>query len=199
MQERGVEVDHSTINRWVLKYAPELDKCIRPHLKPTNDSWRVDETYIKIKGLWKYLYRAVDSAGNTLDFMLSATRDGKAAARFFRKVLKAQHSGTPRVINVDKNAAYPVAMETLKNDETIAQKTKLRQVKYLNNIVEQDHRNIKRITRPMMGFKSFNSARRTLRGIEAMNMIRKGQVKGVEQGSSVSQAKFIESIFGIAA
>jgi transposase, IS6 family len=198
MQERGVEVDHSTINRWVLKYAPELDKRIRPHLKLTNDSWRVDETYIKIKGVWKYLYRAVDSAGNTLDFMLSATRDGNAAARFFRKVLNAQHTQVPRVINVDKNAAYPVAMDVLKEEETIAQETELRQNKYLNNIVEQDHRNIKRIVKPMMGFKTFNSARITLRGIEAMNMIRKGQVNGVEQGDSVSQARFIESIFEIA-
>jgi transposase-like protein len=199
MQERGVEVDHSTINRWVLKYTPELDKRIRPHLKPTNDSWRTDETYIKIKGEWKYLYRAVDSEGNTLDFMLSAKRDGKAAARFFRKVLKAQHTRTPRVITVDKNAAYPVAIEALKEDETLAETTELRQVKYLNNVVEQDHRNIKRITRPMIGFKSFNSARRTLRGIEAMSMIRKGQVKGVNQGDSVSEVKFIEAIFGIAA
>ena len=92
MQERGVEVDHSTINRWVLKYAPELDKRIRPYLKPTSDSWRVDETYIKVRGVWKYLYRAVDSEGNTLDFMLSAKRDSKAATRFFRKVLKGQHT-----------------------------------------------------------------------------------------------------------
>jgi transposase-like protein len=143
-------------------------------LKATNDSWRVDETYIKIKAVWKYLYRAVDSQGNTLDFMLSAKRDGKAAARFFRKVLKGQHTQTPRVISVDKNAAYPVAMETLKGDETLGETTELRQVKYLNNVVEQDYRNIKRITKPMMGFKLFNSARRTLRGIEAMNMIRKG-------------------------
>jgi transposase-like protein len=133
MQERGMEVDHSTINRWVLKVAPELDKQIRPHLKPTNDSWRVDETYIKIKGMWKYLYRAVDSAGHTLDFMLSAKRDGKAAARFFRKVLKGQHTQPPRVMTVDKNAAYPVAIETLKQEETIEKETELRQSKYLNN------------------------------------------------------------------
>lgn len=199
MVERGVEVDHSTINRWVLKYAPELDKRIRPHLNRTNDSWRVDETYIKIKGVWKYLYRAVDSDGNTLDFMLSAKRDGKAAIRFFRKVLKGQHTQTPRVINVDKNAAYPIAMATLKGDETLAETSELRQVKYLNNVVEQDHRNIKRMTRPRMGFKSFNSTRRTLSGIEAMNMIRKGQVKGINQGDSVSQVRFLEAIFGIAA
>ena len=167
MAERGVEVDHSTINRWVLSYAPELDKRVRPHLSRTNDSWRVDETYIEVKGEWKYLYRAVDSTGKTLDFMLSVKRDGKAVARFFRKVLKAEHTQTPRVITVDKNAAYPVAVEALKADETLAAETELRQSKYLNNIVEQDHRNIKRLTKPMMGFGSFNTARRTLRGIEA--------------------------------
>ena len=155
MAERGVEVDHSTINRWVLKFAPELDKRIRPFLNPTNDSWRVDETYIEVKGAWKYLYRAVDSAGNTLDFMLSAKRDGKAAARFFRKVLGAKHTQAPRVITVDKNAAYPVAIEALKADEMIAAETEYRQSKYLNNIIEQDHRNIKRLTKPMMGFGSF--------------------------------------------
>jgi IS6 family transposase len=131
--------------------------------------------------------------------MLSAKRDSKAAARFFRKVLKGQHTGVPRVITVDKNAAYPVAIETLKEEKTIGKETELRQSKYLNNIVEQDHWNIKRIVKPMMGFKTFNSARRTLNGIEAMNMMRKGQVKGIEQGNSVSQAKFIEAIFGIAA
>ncbi|MBD1996230.1 IS6 family transposase [Leptolyngbya sp. FACHB-541] len=199
MQERGVEVDHSTINRWVLQYAPKLDKRIRPHLKPTNDSWRVDETYIKVRGAWKYLYRAVDSEGSTLDFMLSAKRDAKAAARFFRKVLKGQHTQAPRVITVDKNAAYPGAMDALKADEVIDPETKLRQSKYLNNIVEQDHRNIKCIVKPMMGFKSFNSARKTLSGIEAMNMIRKGQVNGIDQGDSVSQVKFIDALFGIAA
>jgi transposase-like protein len=179
MAERGVVVDHSTLNRWVLKYAPELDKRIRRFLNPTTDSWRVDETYIEIKGEWKYLYRAVDSAGNTLDFMLSAKRDGKAAARFFRKVLKAKHTQTPRVITVDQNAAYPVAIRELKKDKTLKAETELRQRKYLNNIIEQDHRNIKRIVKPMMGFQSFNTARRTLRGIEAMAMLRKGQVKGV--------------------
>jgi transposase-like protein len=199
MSERGVEVDHSTMNRWVLKYAPELDRRIRPYLNLTNDSWRGDETYIEVKGAWKYLYRAVDSEGNTLDFRLSAKRDGKAAERFFRKVLQAQHTQTPRVVNVDQNAAYPVAAEGLNEDETVDTKIELRQVKYLNNVIEQDHRNVKRIVKPMMGFKSFNSARRTLRGIESMNMIRKGQVSGINQGDSVSQAKFIEEIFGVIA
>lgn len=199
MAERGVEVDHSTINRWVLKYAPELDKRIRPYLNPTNYSWRVDETYIEVKGEWKYLYRAVDSEGNTLDFMLSAKRDGKAAARFFRKVLGAKHTQAPRVITVDKNAAYPVAMDELKQDKTLKAEIELRQSKYLNNVIEQDHRNVKRIVKPMMGFQSFNTARRTLRGIEAMNMIRKGQVKGISRGDSVSPAEFINEIFGVMA
>jgi IS6 family transposase len=199
MAQRGVEVDHSTIHRWVLKLAPELDKRVRPHLGLTNDSWRVDETYIKVKREWKYLYRAVDSMGNTLDFMLSAKRDGKAAARFFRKVLKAEHTQAPRVITVDKNAAYPVAMDELKQDKTLQAETELRQSKYLNNRIEQDHRNVKRIVKPMMGFQSFNTARRTLSAIEAMNMIRKGQVKGISRGDSVSQAEFINEIFGVSA
>jgi len=199
MAERGVNVDHSTINRWVLKYASELNKRIRPHLKPTNDSWKVDETYIQIKGEWKYLYRAVDSEGNTLDFMLSAKRDGKAAARFFRKVLQANHVSQPRVINVDENAAYPVAIERLKSEQTLASQTELRQVKYLNNLIEQDHRNIKRITKPMLGFKSFHSARRTLNGIEAMNMIHKGQVQGVESGDVRSQVELVSRVLGLVA
>ncbi|MBD1823010.1 IS6 family transposase [Cyanobacteria bacterium FACHB-DQ100] len=199
MQERGVEVDHSTLNRWVLKFAPEIDKRIRPFLNPTNDSWRVDETYIKVRGEWKYLYRAVDSEGNTLDFMLSAKRNGKAAARFFRKVLGAKHTQTPRVISVDKNAAYPVAMNELKQDKTLKTETELRQSKYLNNVIEQDHRNIKRVVIPMLGFQSFNTARRTLRGIEAMAMMRKGQVKGISRGNSVSQAEFINKLFGVSA
>ena len=131
--------------------------------------------------------------------MLSAKRDGKAAARFFRKVLKAEHTKTPRVLTVDKNAAYPVTIEALKADETLAAETELWQSKYLNNMIEQDHRNIKRLTKPMIGFGSFNSARRTLSGIEAMSMIRRGQVKEISKGDSLSQAKSIEEIFGVSA
>ena len=199
MTERGVEVDHSTINRWVLKFAPELDKRIRSFLNPTNDSWRVDETYVEVKEEWKYLYRAVDSAGNTLDFVLNAKRDGKAAAHFFRRVLGAKHTQTPRVITVDKDAAHPVAIDELKEEQTLKAETELRQSKYLNNIIEQDHRNVKRIAKPMMRFQSFNTARRTLRGIKAMNMIHKRQVKGISQGDSVSQVEFINEIFGVVA
>ena len=198
MAERGIEVDHSTINRWVLKYAPELDKRIRPHLKQTNDSWRVDETYIKVKGRWKYLYRAVDSLGNTLDFLLCAKRDASAAERFLRKTLNASHTQSPRVINVDKNAAYPAAVDDLKAEEQLFETTELRQVKYLNNRVEQDHRFIKRLTKPGMGFGSFHTARRTIKGFEAMNMIRKGQVQGVDKGDARASIELVSQLFGIA-
>jgi transposase-like protein len=199
MLERGLMVDHTTVYRWVQAYAPELDKRCRSHLRPTNDSWRVDETYIKVKGEWKYLYRAVDSEGNTLDFMLSAKRDARAAERFFRKAMNAAHNQKPRVINVDKNAAYPPAVDELKADQTLEETTELRPVKYLNNIVEQDHRAIKRLVNPGMGFSSFNTARRTIRGYEAMNMIRKGQVQGVEKGDVRAQVEFLSQIFGVAA
>ena len=199
MLERGVQVDHTMIYRWVQAYSPELDKRCRRYLKPTNDSWRVDETYIKIKGVWKYLYRAVDSAGNTLDFMLSARRDAKAAKRFLRKVLNASHTIDPRVITVDKNAAYPPAIEALKADEALPETTETRQSKYLNNTVEQDHRFIKRRVKPGLGFGSFNTDRRTLKGYEAMNMIRKGQIKDADRGDVMGQISFINEIFGVAA
>ena len=199
MAERGLSVDHSTINRWVLQYGPELDKRCRRHLRSTNDSWRVDETYIKVRGTWKYLYRAVDSHGQTLDFMLSAKRDANAAKRFFKKVLKACHTQAPRVITVDKHAAYPAAVNELKGEATLSVDTKLRPVKYLNNIVEQDHRRIKRLVKPGLGFGSFNSARRTLQGYEAMAMIRKGQIQGIDQDNVTGQISFIHTLFGIAA
>ena len=199
MAERGLSVDHSTINRWVLQYGPELDKRCRRHLRSTNDSWKMDETYIKVRGKWKYLYRAVDSSGQTLDFMLSAKRDANAAKRFLKKVLKAHHTQMPRVINVDKNAAYPPAIDALKAEANLAEDTQLRPVKYLNNMVEQDHRRIKRLTSPGLGFGSFHSARRTLQGYEAMAIIRKGQIRSIEKDDLTGQISFIHTLFGIAA
>ncbi|MBD2307803.1 IS6 family transposase [Chroococcidiopsis sp. FACHB-1243] len=199
MSERGLSVDHTTIYRWVQRYAPELEKRCRLHLKLTNDSWRVDETYIKVKGKWKYLYRAVDSGGNTIDFMLSATRDKRAAKRFFCKALKATHSQLPRVINVDKNAAYLPSIENLKAESTLPQACELRQNKYLNNMVEQDHRFIKRLVNPGLGFKSFYTARRTIMGYETMHRIRKGQLQGVEKGNILGQVEFVSQLFGVAA
>ena len=132
--------------------------------------------FIKVKGEDRYLYRAVDSQGNTLDFLLTAKRDAQAAKRFFRKTLEAPHTRSPRVINVDKNAAYPKAIDEMKAESELPVSVELRQNKYLNNRIEQDHRFIKRLTQPGMGFYSFNTARRTLKGFEAMNMLRKGQV-----------------------
>lgn len=126
-------------------------KC-RAMLKPTNDSWRVDETYIKIKGEWMYLYRAVDSDGHTVEFMLSPTRDAQSAKRFFRKALRARHTVPPRVINVDKNPSYPKAVGKLVKKSTLPKGCELRPVKYLNNLIEQDHRFIKRRVNPGMGF-----------------------------------------------
>ena len=146
--DRGVEVDHTTIFRWIQAYAAELEKRIRPHLRMSNGSWRVDETYVKVKGRWTYLYRAVDSRGQTIDFLLSARRDAEAAKRFFRKALAQPHTVNPRTITVDKNPAYPKAAAEMKKDGELWRRSRLRQVKYLNNIVEQDHRRIKRLIRP---------------------------------------------------
>ncbi len=199
VNERGMDVHHTTVFRWVQEYAPEIDKRCRSHLRPTNDSWQVDETYIEVKGKPKYLYRAVDSFGNTIDFLLTAKRDATAAKRFFRKALKALHTGCPRVISVDQNAAYPKAIDELKAEEELPKQVKLRQKKYLNNIVEQDHRGIKRLVKLGMGFKSFNTARRTIKGYEIMNMVRKGQLKGVEKGAVRERVLFINHIFGVAA
>jgi transposase-like protein len=223
MAERGLMVDHTTIFRWVQMYAPELEKRCRPHLKACNDSWKVDETYIKVRKVWVYLYRAVDSMGNTLEFLLSPARDAEAAKRFFVKALHTSAGSTsqarpseenmaqpttsaasttpsaPRVINTDKNAAYPKAVADLKAAGILPEHVELRQVKYLNNLIEQDHRFIKRLTKPGMGFFSFETAWRTLQGFEAMNMIRKGQLQGTEKGDVRRQVALVAKLFGVAA
>jgi len=177
----------------------ELDKRCRRHLKPTNKSWRVDETYIKVKGQERFLYRAVDSTGQTIDFLLTAKRDTAAAKRFFRRALAHSSNLPPRVINVDKNRAYPVAINDLKQSGTIRRHCRFRQVKFLNNIVEQDHRNVKRRTWLAKGYGSVKTAWRSLRGVEAMEMIRKGRARPVAKGDTVAQVKFVEKLFGIAA
>ena len=196
-EKRGLSIAHTTIMRWVHQYGPELDKRIWRHLKQTNDSWRVDETYIKVKGQWMYLYRAVDSEGNTIDFYLSKTRDHKAAKRFFKKALRSLHVSTPRVITVDKNPAYPIAIEELKNEKRIPVGIRVRQVKYLNNVIEQDHRFIKKRVRSMLGLKSFRTAKSILSGIGAMHIIKKGQLQqGVK--SVQNEIEFIHKLFGVA-
>jgi IS6 family transposase len=182
-----------------LAFAPEMEKRVKAQLKPTNASWRIDETYLKVKGQWLDQYRAVDSDGNTLDFRLSATRNAAAAQAFFEQTLAASHTVQARVINVDKNAAYPKAVETLKALERLARDCELRQVKYLNNLIEQDHRFIKRRTRPGLGFFAFDTAQRTLAGFEKMNRVRKGQVTGVDKGDVLAQVYFINRLFGLVA
>jgi transposase-like protein len=197
--ERGLAISASCVWRWVQIYGPELDKRCRRHLKPTNKSWRLDETYIKVKGQERFLYRAVDSTGQTIDFLLTAKRDASAAKRFFRRALAQSGNLPPRVINVDKNRAYPVAVEDLKHEGAIRRRCRLRQCKFLNNIVEQDHRNVKRRTWLAKGYGSVPTAWRTLRGIEAMEMIRKGRARRVAKGDTVAQIKFVEKLFGVAA
>ncbi len=155
-------VDHSTIQRWVVHYAPHIEKVFRKNKKRIGNRWRLDETYIKVKGEWKYLYRAVDKLSNTIDFLLTARRDKKAALRFLNKAIGS--NGKPSLINIDKSGANTAGIKQYNVDEN--RRVKIRQCKYLNNIIEQDHRFIKRITRPMLGFKSLRSAQATLAGIE---------------------------------
>lgn len=177
MAERGVKVDHATLNRWVVKFAQLIAARAQARKRPTATSWRMDETYIRVKGKWTYLYRAVDRDGKTLDFLLSKRRDLSAARRFFKRAIGT--NGVPDRIVIDKSGANLAGLQAVNvilkftgNGRTIT----VRQVKYLNNILEQDHRFIKRITRPMMGFKAFHSAAATLAGIETAHMIRKGQI-----------------------
>ncbi|CAI8821268.1 transposase [Bacillus pseudomycoides] len=197
MEERGLSMAHTTIMRWVHQYGPQLEEKVRHHLKTTNDSWRVDETYIKVKGQWMYVYRAVDSEGNTIDFYLSKSRDKQAAKRFFKKALAASHICKPRVITVDKNPAYPVAIQELKEEKHMPEGIQIRQVKYLNNIVEQDHRFIKKRVRSMLGFKSCETATSILSGVEAMHMMKKGQLN-LQVKSAQNEVGFIHKLFGIA-
>ena len=199
LADRGVNVDHTTLFRWIQAYAAELEKRIRPHLRRSDGSWRVDETYVRVKGRWAYLYRAVDSRGQTIDFLLSAKRDAEAAKRFFRKALGQPHTANPRTITVDKNPAYPCAVAEMKEDGELWRFARLRQCKFLNNIVEQDHRRIRRLIRPGLGFGGFWTARRTLAGYEAMAMIRKGQVRGTGKRDMRAQASFIAELFQVAA
>ncbi len=199
MSERGLSVVHTTIFRWVQHYSPEIDKRSRPYLKQTNDSWRVDETYVKVRGQWMYLYRAVDSTGQTIDFLLNQTRSSRAAKRFFRKALGRPHITAPRVINVDKNAAYIGAVNDLKEDKLLSEKCKRRPTQYMNNMVEQDHRFIKRRVNPGLGFGSYPTAWRTIQGYETMNMIRKGQIERTEKGNIQAQNQFIAGLFGLVA
>src|SRR5881397_2295382 len=178
LEERGVEVDHSTINRWVIKYSPQLEEAFHRHKRPVWVSGRMDETYSKGKGEWRSLYRAVDKQGQTIDFLLTEQRDEHAAKRFLTKAIRRH--GVPEKITIDGSAANEAAIKHYNEEHGTA--IAIRQVKYLNNIVEQDHRGVKRVTRPMLGFKAFGAAQDTLVGIELMHMIKKRQMV-VEAGN----------------
>jgi IS6 family transposase len=197
--KRVPEFSHSLVFRWVQRYAPEINKRIRQHLKMSGTSYRVDETYIKVGKTCKYLYHAVDKEGQTIEFMLSAKRDVSAAKRFFKKLMRAEHRRLPFSISVDKNAAYPEAFSTSQEERVVPKDCKLRRVKYLNNVIEQDHRFVKKKVRASQCFKSFHTAERTLEGIEAVNMMRKDQVKRLAGSDARGQATFVASLFGIAA
>ena len=172
MEERGVPVDHATIQRWVVKYSPQLEEAFHRRKRPVWVSWRMDETYIKVKGEWRYLYRAVDKQGQTIDFLLTEQRDEQAAKRFLTKAIRRH--GVPEKITIDGSAANEAAIKSYNEEHGTV--IAIRKIKYLNNIVEQDHRGVKRVTRPMLGFKAFDAAQGTLVGIELMHMIRKKQM-----------------------
>ena len=189
LAERGISADHATLNRWVIGYAPKLeDQFRKSYKKCVGTSWRMDETYIKVQGKWTYLYRAVDKEGKTIDFMLSKNRDTEAARSFFAKAIGS--NGLPEKVTIDKSGANTagliainlqltlfaaILLSLFTCNEALKLQIDVRQIKYLNNIVEQDHRGIKRITKPMMGFKAFHSAEATLSGIELHRMLRKNQ------------------------
>ncbi len=190
MIERGVFVDHSTVHRWALKILPVLALVFRRRRRPVGGSWRMDETYVKVGGQWKYLYRAVDRDGHTVDFLLRAHRDEAAARRFLERAIDLH--GVPEKITIDKSGANTAAIVSVQADSGVT--LELRQSKYLNNIVEQDHRAIKRIVRPMLGFKSFHSAR-MIAGIETLHMIRKGQLEPLKEQDSSAANQFYPLAF----
>ena len=198
MAERGVSVDHSTIARWVLHYSPILERRIRREMRHPNRSWRVDETYVRVGGKWTYLYRAIDSTGDTIDFLLSPNRDLIAAKGFLRLALSAGPV-RPRVINVDGHPAYASAISELKQEGELGRNCRCRPSQYMNNIIEQDHRFVKKRVAAGQGFRSVAGALSTIAGYEAMNIIRKGQIRWLPKNDTVGQKNFIERILGIAA
>ena len=179
---RGVVIDHATLQRWLIRFVPLIDQEVRKRKKPVGSSWRMDETYIKINGKWVYLNRAVDSVGNTIEFLLRKYRDAIAAKAFFRKAFR--NNFIPKKVNIDKSLSNTCALNSFNEGLSEEQAIEIRQNKYLNNIIEQDHRFIKKRTKPMLGFKSFRSAKITIAGLENIRIIQKGQIIGLNDKTS---------------
>ena len=202
MGERGISVDHSTIYRWVQRYAPEMEKRLRwQWRRPVSTSWRLDETYVKVRGEWAYLYRAVDKHGSTIDFYLSPTRNTAAAKRFLGKALHGlKEWDKPAVINTDKAPTYAAALAELKREGKCPDGTQHRQAKYLNNVIEADHGKLKQLIRPVRGFKSLKTAYATIKGFEVMRALRKGQARAFNvTGDIRGEARIVERAFGLGA
>ncbi|MBS1095183.1 IS6 family transposase [Gluconobacter wancherniae] len=201
LAERGVSVDHSTIYRWVQRYAPEMEKRLRWYWKRPSffHSWRVDETYIKVQGKWAYLYRAVDKGGDTIDFYLSPTRNAKAAKRFLGKALNGfKDWQKPETINTDKAPTYGIAIRELLKEGKLPNTVEHRQVKYLNNVIEADHGKLKQLIKPVHGFKSLKTACATIRGFEIMQALKKGQAKFFQfQEDIMGEVRLIERQLGV--
>ena len=191
MAERGVFVDHSTLHRWSMKMLPVLAAVFRRRKRPVGRSWRMDETYVKVAGKWKYLYRAADRDGDTVDFLLRAKRDHAATRAFFERAIDLHD--VPEKITIDKSGSNTAAIVSIQADSGLS--IEMRQSKYLNNIVEQDHRAVKRITRPMLGFKTFGCARILIAGIDVMHMIRKGQLGAIKDRASSAANQFYSLAF----
>ena len=199
LADRGVAVDHVSLYRWVQRFAPELEKRTRRHLRPCRGPWHVDETSVRVGGAWRYLYRAVDGAGQTIDVLLSARRDKQAARRFFRQALGRANTRNPRTVVTDRLESYRGALRAMKRAGELGRFTRHRRGRWLNNRVEPDHRRIKRRTRPMLGFGGFRTARRALAGVEAVAMLAKGQVRAVPANDISAQRAFVHRVFGLAA
>ncbi|MBM3534540.1 MAG: IS6 family transposase, partial [Alphaproteobacteria bacterium] len=199
--ERGVAVDHSTIYRWVRRYAPEMEKRLRWYWKRPSiwRSWRGDETYVKVAGEWVYLYRAIDKMGDTIDFYLSPTRRAKAAKRFLGKALNGLKDWEkPLKVNTDKAPALGVAIAELKEEGKLPDETEHRQVKYLNNRIEADHGKLKILIKPVRGFKTMKTAYATIKGFEVMRALKQGQAAFWQYGGGImGEVRLIERQFVI--
>ena len=199
LRARGLEADHTTIGRWVQRDGLEREERLRRHLKPPKKSWRVDETNVRVKGRWCDLSRAIDSTGATIDFVLSGVRDAAAAPRLCRKALTVPSQPQPSVINTDQARLSGAAISGVNKEGLLRHRCRPRPIQYVNNILEPDHRALKRRVTAKQGFREFHAARRTIQGYEAMHMIRKGQARRVTGSAGRQQIQVIHTLFEVAA